>query len=258
MFSKFKFFIINIFLFLLIIEIIYSSDAESKLKGEYLRQFQEHKTSLFQIKLVSCLSLISTSIRDPEGNIYLHKAIKKTKLDRDKFYDKYTIALITQCINNINEGQLEYLLIPENVDNYNIKNETLLNLLKLDYEINSLELTYEENEISKAIEEILEKNNRKKTEKKSGLFSFDINTAIKFASFVIPFFIFLFFNSMRMMKKEHKKEMDEGTKELLDLIKERGKNSPYYKETINQDKNKNEENKEENKSEKNDEKPKQD
>ena len=63
---------------------------------------------------------------------------------------------------------------------------------------------------------------------------------------------------MRMMKKEHKKEMDEGTKELLDLIKERGKNSPYYKETINQDKNKNEENKEENKPEKTDEKPKQD
>ena len=110
----------------------------------------------------------------------------------------------------------------------------------------------------KLLKKCCEKNNRKKTEKKSGLFSFDINTAIKFASFVIPFFIFLFFNSMRMMKKEHKKEMDEGTKELLDLIKERGKNSPYYKETINQDKNKNEENKEENKFEKNDEKPKQD
>ena len=151
MFPNFKFFIINIFLFLLIIKISYSSDVESKLKGEYLHQFQEHKTSIFQIKLVSCLSLISTSIRDPDGNIYLHQAIKKTKLDRDKFYDKYTIALITQCINNINEGQLEYLLIPENVDNYNLKNETLVNLLKLDYEINTLELTYEENEISKAI-----------------------------------------------------------------------------------------------------------
>ena len=263
MISKFKFFITNIFLFLLIIKISYSSDAESKLKGKYLHQFQEHKTSIFQIKLVSCLSLISTSIKDSEGNIYLHQAIKKTKLDREKFYDKYTIALITQCINNINEGQLEYLLIPENVDNYNIKNETLLNLLKLDYEINSLELTYEENEISKAIEEILEKNNKKNNEKKSGLFSFDIDTIIKFASFAIPFAVFLLFNSMRMFKKEHKKEMDEGTKELIDLIKERGKNSPYYKETNNQDKNKNEEGnkvekKEENKTENSNEKPKQD
>ena len=124
-----------------------SSDVESKLKGEFLHQFQNNKTSIFQVKLVTCLSLISTSIRDPEGNIYLYQAIKKTKLDKDKFYDKYTIALIIKCINNINEGQLEYLLIPENVNNYNLKNETLLNLLKLDYEINTLELTYEENEI---------------------------------------------------------------------------------------------------------------
>ena len=142
MFCKFKLNFIKTFLFFLIISISFSSDAESKLSGEYLYNFQEHKTSIFQLKLISCLSLISTSIRSPEGNIYLHKAIKKTKLNRDKFYDKYTIALITQCINNINEGQMEYLLIPENVDNYNVNNQTLQNLLKIDYEINTLELTY--------------------------------------------------------------------------------------------------------------------
>ena len=240
MFSKFKLYLINIVIFLLIINISYSADAETKLSGEYLHHFQEHQTSIFQLKLVSCVSLISTSIKSEEGNIYLHRAIKKTKLNREKFYDKYTIALITQCINNINEGQMDYLLIPENVDNYNIKNETLQNLLKLDYEINTLELTYEENEISKAIEEVLEKNEKNKENKKKSNSFFNVNTLIKFVSFAIPVGLFFLYNSMKLMQKEHKKEMDESTKELLEMIKQRGKNSPNYKETSDDDKNKNE------------------
>ncbi len=243
--------LINIFLIFLLINLSYTSNVESKLSGDYYRQYQEHKTSMFQLKLISCLSLISTSIKSQEGNIYLHQAIKKTKLNREKFYDKYTIALITQCINNINEGQLNYLLIPENVDNYDVNNKTLINLLKLDYEINTLELTYEENEISKAIEEVLQKNEKNKIKKKSGFFSFDINTIIKFFSFLIPLGMLVFYNSMRMLNKDHKKELDESTKELLEMIKARGKNSPNYKETTQEDKNKD-------KADKTNEKPKQD
>ena len=253
---KFNFFS-NIFLLLLIIKSLYSSNTESRLKGEYHRQFLEHKTSIFQMKLISCLSLISTSIRSQEGNIYLHKAIKTTKLNLEKFYDKYTIALITQCINNINEGQMDYILIPEYVDNYDINNKTLLNLLKLDYEIKTLELTDEEKEISKAIEEVLEKNDKNKKEKKSGLLFFDLNTIIKFISFAIPIGLFLLFNTYRGLQKDHKKEMDEGTKELLEMIKARGKNSPNYKETTNEDKDKDKD-KNEKKEKNNNEKVKQD
>ena len=227
----------NIFLFFLLIKISLSSNVESRLNPEFRRQFQEHQTSIFQFKMISCLSLISTSIKNPEGNIYLHQAIKKTKLDREKFYDKYTIALITQCINNIDEGQIDYLLIPENVDNYDLKNKTLQNLLKLDYEITTLELTEEENEISKAINEIVEKKENKN--KSPGVLFFSLNSLIKFVCAAIPFGLFLLYNTMRMMKKDHKKEMDEGTKELLEMIKARGKNSPNYKETTNEDKNKN-------------------
>ena len=130
---------------------------------------------------------------------------------------------------------MEYLLIPENVDNYNVNNQTLQNLLKIDYEINTLELTYEENEIFKALEEVLEKNDKNKNIKKSNSI-IDVNTIIKFISFAVPFGLFLLYNSMRMLKKEHKKEMDEGTKELLELIKERGKNSPHYNENTKDDK----------------------
>ena len=239
MFSK----LINLFFIFLLINISYASNEESKLTGEYYHQYQEHKTSLFQLKLISCLSLISNSIKSREGNIYLHQAIKKTKLNREKFYDKYTIALITQCINNINEGQMDYLLIPENVDNYDLNNKTLLNLLKLDYEINSLELTYEENEISKALEEVVQKSEKNRKNKNSGFLSFDLNTIIKFASFLLPFGFILLFNNMRMMKKDQKKEMDESTKELLEMIKARGKNSPNYKETVKEDKDKDKEDK---------------
>ena len=241
MFSKFKNYFINLFIIFLLIKVYYSESVESKLTGEYKYQFQEHKTSIFQMKLIACLSLISNSLKGNDGNIYLHQAIKKTKFNREKFYEKYTIALITQCINNINQGQLEYILIPENVDNYNIQNQTLINLLKLDYEINNLELTYEENEINKEIEEILEKNDKSKKKKNSSNpLYFDANTIIKIISLSLPVLLFFLYNSMRMMKKDHKKEMDEGTKELLDLIKERGKNSPNYKENNNKDKNKDE------------------
>lgn len=223
-------------IFILLINLSNASNPESRLNPEYHLHYNEFKTSNFQFKLISCLSLISTSLKNKDGNIYLHQAIKKTKLDRDKFYDKYTIALITQCINNINEGQMDYILIPEIVDNYDIKNKTLLNLIKLDYEITNLELTYEENEIKKAIEEIVTK--KEKGKKDSGILFFSLNSVIKFICCAIPFGLFLLYNTIRMMDRDHKKEMDEGTKELIEMIKARGKNSPNYKEPTNEEENK--------------------
>jgi len=223
-------------IFILLINLSNASNPESRLNPEYHLHYNEFKTSNFQFKLISCLSLINTSLKNKDGNIYLHQAIKKTKLDRDKFYDKYTIALITQCINNINEGQMDYILIPEIVDNYDIKNKTLLNLIKLDYEITTLELTYEENEIKKAIEEIVTK--KEKGKKDSGILFFSLNSVIKFICCAIPFGLFLLYNTIRMMDRDHKKEMDEGTKELIEMIKARGKNSPNYKEPTNEEENK--------------------
>ena len=221
--------LINIIVIFLIFNLAFCSDP--KLEGEYLNQFQEHKTYVFQTKLAACLNLISHSLKGPDGNIYLHKAIKNTKLDRNQFYEKYNIALITQCINNINQGQLEFLLTGENVDAYDTKNATLLNLIKLNYEITTVQLTEEENEVKKVIDEIMEKNEKKK---KNGSFLdlfLDYGTLLKIASCVIPFLLFFFFQSRRMLSPPTKKELDENTKELLDLIKQKGKKSPNYKET---------------------------
>ena len=226
--------LINIILIFLIFKISFCSDP--KLEGEYLTQFQEHQTYVFQTKLASCLNLISHSLKGPNGNIHLHKAIKNTKLDRNKFYEKYTIALITQCINNINQGQLEYILTGENVDAYDTNNATLLNLIKLNYEITTLQLTEEENEVKKVIDEILEKNDKSK-KGNSFLSSYlDYNTLLKVASCAIPFLLFFCFQSRRMLKPPEKKELDEHTKELLDLIKQKGKKSPNYKETTDDNK----------------------
>jgi hypothetical protein len=218
---------------------------DPKLQGEYLNQYEEHKTYIFQTKLASCLNLISHSLKGPDGNIYLHRAIKKTKLDRNKFYEKYTIALITQCINNINQGQLEFLLTPENVDAYDTKNETLVNLIKLNYEITSLELTEEENEVKKVIDEILEKKDSGK-KKKSFLSFLDTNTLLKILAGAIPLLGFFFFQSRRMVQQEPKKELDDATKEMLELIKQKGKKSPNYKEPTDNKKEKEEEKEEKN------------
>ena len=236
MYSRFTYLISTIFLILF--NFFSCSESESKLKGEYLSQYQEHKTYIFQIKLTSCLNLISHSLKGQTGNKYLHLAIRNTKLDRDKFYEKYTIALITQCINNIDEGQLDYLLIPENVDNFDINNQTLLNLIKLDHEISSLEFTPEEREVKKVIDDILEENGKNKKTKKSFFGFLDINTLIKILCGSIPLILFFFCNSRKMFKEPEKKELDNATKEMLELIKERGKKSPNYKEPTEEKKEK--------------------
>lgn len=232
--------ITNLFLLLLLFSLSSCSSSESKLKGEYLDQYNEHKTYIFQTKLSACVSLISMSLKGPDGNKYLHEAIKKTKLNRDKFFEKYTIALITQCINNVNEGQLDYLLIPDNMDAYDVNNKTLLNLIKLDYEITKLDFTEEEKEVKKVIDEIIEEN--EKGLKKKGFLSWlDTSTLLKIISGAIPILLFFVYNSRKMLQKaEDKKEIDEATKEMLEAIKERGKNSPNYKET-NQEKEKDKE-----------------
>ena len=211
-------------------------------------QYQESQSAEFQIKLVSCLNLILTSLKGPDGNMHLHKAIRKTKLDRGKFYDKYIISLTTQCINNIAQGQLEYLLIPEYIDIFNAtNNDTLLNLTKLEYEITSLDLTEEEKEIKKFIDEIMIENAKKSKKKEGFLSSIDYNTVLKVVCVVLPFLIFMITNSMKMMKNPEKKELDEHTKEMLEYIKERGKKSPNYKETTNNESTeKNKDKKEEN------------
>ena len=219
-------------------QIILTTNPKDKLSEENLHKYQEYQTSLFQIKLTSCLSLIQYSLKG-EGNAQLRKAMKSTKFKRSDFYDKYVIALITQCINNINEGQINYLLIPENLDNYNLKNKTLSNLIQLNYEIKSLELTYEENEINKHINNLVEKSNSKKP--KDGLGFLDSKNLIKILAVVGPFIILLIFNGVRNRGDTKKDfELDEGTKELLNAIKERGKNSPNYKETPTKDGNKKE------------------
>ena len=221
--------IISIIFLFLLFNITFCGESESRLKGEYLNQYQEHKTYIFQIKLTSCINLITQSLKGPEGNKYLHKASKETKLNRDKFYEKYIIALITQCINNVNDGQIDYLLIPENVDKYDLTNDTLTNLIKLDYEITTLEFTPEEKEVKKVIDEIMEENDKGK--KKKSIFGFlEPNTLIKILCGSIPFIIFFIYNSRRMIQNPEKKELDDGTKELLEAIKERGKKSPNYKE----------------------------
>ena len=224
--------IASIFLFILLINILLTSNLESRLKTEFLNHYQEHKTSNFQFKLISCLSLISTSINNPEGNIYLQEAMKKTKLNHEKFYDKYTIALITQCVSNINDGQLDYLLIPENVDNYNLKNKTLLNLLKLEYEITTLELTNKENEIMRAINEVVEKKDHSK---KSGLLFSNLNRVMKFICCAVPFGLLLLYNIKKKMEIERKK----GAKEFLEMVMSKEKNNSDSKEVTDEDKNKN-------------------
>ena len=82
----------------------------------------------------------------------------------------------------------------------------------------------------KVIDEIMAENDKGKKKKKSIFGFLEPNTLIKILCGSIPFIIFFIYNSRRMIQNPEKKELDDGTKELLEAIKERGKKSPNYKE----------------------------
>lgn len=224
-------------LFLVTIILVYPSLSTNNINNEndnnnpnvndFPYSTEEIKTTNFQIRVTACLSLIQSSLQSSEGNKYLIKAISKTKMDREKFYDKYTIALIYQCVNKIKQNQIEYILTPENVENHEYSNETVIDLLKLDYEIKTVELSEEENLL------LNELNSQFTQKPKKDGDSFWSGNMKKILFFVIPMIaLFLFNNYRNLNRTPEKKKNDPATEELVNAIKARGKKSPNYKETV--------------------------
>ena len=181
--------------------------------------YVSYETAMHEVKMVSCLNLIEHALKQDGGIKDLTLTMQTTKLNKDKLYTKYIMEMLAKCIKKINKEQIDYLISPENVDNYDLKKEEISNLIQIEGDnIPSLLFTYEQDDLIKEINKNIEKT--KKNKKDPGLIE-------KYIWYIL----------------KKKKEKDLATEELVNFIKEKGKKAQEVREKnkkINEEKEENE------------------
>ena len=184
----------------------------------------EYESNLIQLKLISCLNLVHSYLAQRDGDQKLKKMIKNSNLPHDKLYTKFIASSIKKCSDKITSNQINYLLTPENIDNYNTLNSSITNLIKVEEEIKNLELTKEEENIyDKISERIFESENKTKKKIKKRFFQ-------KYKTIIIAIIIiigsYLFYR--KYFKKETKAvKKEKYEKELNKKFNEKRKNNKY-------------------------------
>ena len=209
----------------MIIFVIKSNDELSKNVKYYLYNYEK---SLHQTKMVACMNLVEYSVANNK-NKNLYDAIKITNFDKEKFYYKYLIGMITKCINNISDNLIDYLISPENINNYDLNNKTLSDLIEIKGDFNTITLTEEEELIYDEIQD----NLKETEENKKDILGSNLSKLIKVVIIFIIIIISILGTQFFMNRK--KPEIDDATKEMIEMIKQRGKKSPKYNENINKD-----------------------
>ena len=215
----------SIIFFIMIIFVIKSNDELSKNVKYYLYNYEK---SLHQTKMVACMNLVEYSVANNK-NKNLYDAIKITNFNKEKFYYKFLIGMITKCINNINDNLIDYLISPENLNNYDLNNKTLSDLIEIKGDFNTITLTEEEELIYDEIQDNLKETEENKKDVLGSGLSKLIKVVIIFLIIIISILGTQFFMNRK------KPEIDDATKEMIEMIKQRGKKSPKYNENINKD-----------------------
>ena len=168
----------------------------------------EYESNLVQLKLISCSNLVQSFLSQRDGDQKLKKLIKKSNFPHDKLYIKFITSSIKKCSDKINSNQINYLLTPENTDNYNTLNSSITNLIKFNEEINNVELTKEEENIyDKISKRIFDQENKSKKKKERGFFQ--KNKAMIIAILIIIGSILLLMKYKKKQIKDIKKENKE-------------------------------------------------
>jgi hypothetical protein len=96
---------INLF-FVLISLIMYIRAEDNNLKIEQLKKnFEEIKTTKHRSKILSCMALLTNSLKD--GNNILFKEAMQGSTDKSKSYDKFLTHLIVHCTDNIKDNDVD-------------------------------------------------------------------------------------------------------------------------------------------------------
>ena len=80
---------------------------------------------MHEVKMVSYLNLIEHVLKQEGGIKDLTVTMQTTKLNKDKLYKQYIIEMLEICMKKINKEQIDYLISPENVDYYDLKNKEI-------------------------------------------------------------------------------------------------------------------------------------
>ena len=216
----------SILICMIVILIVKSKDELSKNAKYYLYNYER---SLHQTKMVACMNLVEYSVANNK-NQNLFNAIKITNFDKEKFYYKYIIGMITKCINNINDNLIDYLISPENLNNYDLNNnKNLSDLIEINGDFNTITLTEEEEIIYEEIQDNLKEIDGIKKDNLGP----NLSGLIKIILIFILIIVSILGSQFYMNRK--KPEIDEATKEMIEMIKQKGKKSPKYNENINKD-----------------------
>jgi hypothetical protein len=215
---------VNSLLLVYLIHLFNNIFCDISLDSEYEPYLTAYQASIHQIKMVSCLNLVEAAIKQTNGYKDLLTLMETTKLDKSKLYIKYIMGMMVNCVNKIKNEQIDYLITPENADNYNLKNESITNLIKINGNlIKTTELTAEENEYYNEINKNVKKTEKNKKEK--GFFEKNI--------YYIGggFILFTLILSTTLFKDfKPKKREDKATEEIVNLLKQKGKKAHEAKE----------------------------
>ena len=130
------------------------------LNKEFDPYYVSYETAMHEVKMVSCLNLIEHTLKQEGGIKDLTLTIK---LNKDKLYIKYIIEMLEKCMKKINKEQIDYLISPENINNYDLKNKENSNLIQIEGNKSlSNVFTYEQDDLIKKINKKIEKTKKKK------------------------------------------------------------------------------------------------
>ena len=179
--------------------------CDTTLEEEYQPYLKTFQTSMHQIKLTSCLNLVETVIKQNNGFKDLNDLMEKTKFNKEKLYIKYIMRMLVNCVNKIKEDQIHYLITPENVDFYNLNNQSIINLIKINgNDINTIELNEEENKFYQEINQIYGESEIDKNIKEEKSF---FEKYFYYIICIVLFIVLIFFNSFcKATKKNEDKE----------------------------------------------------
>ena len=192
-------------LILLKIKILSSSFNPNDNLDNFISDFEN---IIYRTKIISCANLIKTYLSQRDGDPVLKRLIQRTNQPKNETYIKHIISSVNLCVKNINKEQMQFLLTPENIDNYNTLNNSITKLIKNKNEITNVALTNEERKIYDIINSNFQFNGEvKKKENKFLKFIINNKIGLIFSSLIIGVISFICFRLIFGKKIDKEKKI---------------------------------------------------
>ena len=207
-----------ILLTFLLIKNVFVSEVTKETLDYYRKSYEN---SIYQSKMVSCLSVVQLSIAD--NNKDFQTKISTTTLDKTKFYYKYIMAMMNNCLKTITQEYIDIIITLQNLK-YEQLPLGVQELIMVKADIDDVELTQEEQEIMNEINVIVEKNKQevKKAKANQSFFDRNLKKIVIGSLLLMAFVIYINFRGMNKEKKPSDPKEFEAFKEVIEA-KQRNK-----------------------------------